>query len=253
LLLAGCSDPQGTRGLVHGHYAVPSLGLDVSYLRGGTPGGRRVIFVHGTPGDAAGWANLLRQAPPGFEFVAVDRPGFGQTLPAAALPTLQAQAAALAPLLRPGGRAILVGHSYGGPVIAEAAAEHPDRVAGLVIVAGALDPAQEKVLAVQRMGEWWGIRSLIPRSLRNANRELLPLKAELLRLAPRLRLVRAPVIIIHGTEDTNVPFANVAFMRAHFVRARPLRTIVLPGADHFLPWTQGALIGRAVAQLAAAT
>lgn len=57
-------------------------GIELSYLRSGDPNGQRVIFVHGTPGDAGGnWVEMLRSVPEGFEFIAVDRPGFGLTQP----------------------------------------------------------------------------------------------------------------------------------------------------------------------------
>lgn len=255
LALAGCARPDrdAAHGLAQAHYRVPRLGLDIAILRAGTPGGRRVVFVHGTPGDATAWADMLRHAPAGFEFIAVDRPGFGQTRPGAALPSLARQAEALAPLLTADGRTILVGHSYGGPVIAETAADYPGRVAGLVIAAGALDPGAERTNPIQYVGEWWGVRSLIPRSLRNANRELMPLKGELERLAPRLDRIRTPIVIIHGTRDTHVPIGNVAYMQAHLVHARPMRTIILPGENHFLPWTRRDLIARAVVALARAT
>lgn len=246
-LLAGCTP--AAPDIPRSRYRVPELGLDVAYIRGGTAGGRRVVFVHGTPGDAEAWADFVRATPPGYEFIAVDRPGFGQSRPDQAMPSLARQAQALAPLLLPGRQTILVGHSYGGPVIAEAAADYPGRVAGLVIVAGALDPAQEKVLPIQYAGEWWGIRSMIPRSLRNANRELLPLKGELARLAPRLSRIGVPVTIIHGTRDDYVPYANMAFMRTRLTHARPLRTITITGADHFLPWTHRALILNAIRAL----
>jgi hypothetical protein len=38
--------------------------IELSYLRAGDPDGQRVIFVHGTPGDAGGnWYNLLKNVP----------------------------------------------------------------------------------------------------------------------------------------------------------------------------------------------
>lgn len=255
LLLAGCAMPAGDaaadEGLARGSYAVPALGLRVSYLRAGKAGARRVVFVHGTPGDAAGWAGFLHDAPADLDFIAVDRPGFGQTTPPGALPSLVAQARALAPLLAgPGAPPILVGHSYGGPVIAMAAALYPRRVGGLLILAGALDPAQEHVMAIQYAGEWPGIRALVPRQWRNANRELIPLREQLQQLAPLLDRVTAPVTIVHGTADELVPIANVAYMAPRFRHARAVTRVILPGQSHFLPWEHRPLIERLVRRMA---
>lgn len=55
--LAGCDGPPGpatgldaVRGLERRSIMVD--GIRLSYVRAGDPNGRRVLFVHGTPGDA---------------------------------------------------------------------------------------------------------------------------------------------------------------------------------------------------------
>ena len=118
---------------------------ELSYLIAGDTDGQRVIFVHGTPGDSSGWLDYLRAVPEGREYIAIDRPGFGMTKPRKDVVSLNEQAAVLEPLLqtRDGRKPILVGHSLGGPIIAAAAANYPDKIGGIIIVAGALDPAQE--------------------------------------------------------------------------------------------------------------
>lgn len=259
LVGGGCSMPSGPAatetdlvGVERESYAVPGMaGLRVSYLRAGSRGGRRIVFVHGTPGSADGWADFLLNVPPGFEYVAIDRPGFGATVPDSAEPSLRRQAQALAPLLdRKGDHGpILVGHSLGGPIIARVAVDQPGRVGGLLILAGSLDPALERIHPLQPVGEWWGLRSLVPRRLRNANRELLPLKRELEALAPRLREIRVPVTIVHGTADTLVPVENVQFMKPRFAQATPLRTVLLDGQNHFLPWEHRPAVERALADM----
>lgn len=236
-----------------GSYIVPALGnMRVHFWRAGDPHGRRVILVHGTPGSAAGWADMLLEAPGGLDYIAIDRPGFGETTPGVPEPSLARQAAAIAPLLvhRGGGWPILVGHSYGGPVIAELAAEVPDRIGGLVIAAGALDPAQEKVHPLQWTGRWFGIRSLLPRALFVANEELIPLKRELQRLAPRLGRITAPVTIVHGTRDDLVPYANTAYMMPRFSGAARVRLVTLKDQNHFLPWEHRDVLVAAILGLA---
>lgn len=231
--------------------ATPALPR-LSAVRAGDPAGRRVLFVHGTPGEASAWAAYLADVPAGFEYVAVDRPGFGQSEPRDAVTALAAQAALLAPLLveRRGQQTILVGHSLGGPIVAQVAADFPEQVGALVIVAGSLDPALEEILFIQRVGEAWPFVHLLPRSLRNANREILALEPELRALKPRLGAIVQPVIIIHGTKDGLVPFANVPFMEEAFRSARSRETIVLDGANHFLPWNAKPTIDAAILKAA---
>jgi pimeloyl-ACP methyl ester carboxylesterase len=211
---------------------------DLAYFKTGDSSGPRVIFIHGTPGRAQDWASFLVAPMEGTEFLAVDRPGFGNTVPTDAAPSLGEQAAALLPFLRGGidRPTILVGHSLGAPIACRAAIDYPELVRGIVLVAGALDPDQEKVYFIQHVGDFLFIPYLLPRVLRNANRELIPLKSELEEMRPQLERIRCPVVIVHGTEDTLVPFANVEYMRRQFQPDSLVGEHIQEGGNHFLPW-----------------
>ncbi|MGD1934422.1 MAG: alpha/beta fold hydrolase [Candidatus Phaeomarinobacter sp.] len=214
--------------------------------RAGGRTGTRVIFIHGTPGSAGAWEDYLADVPDGFEYVAVDRAGFGASGPDDAVPSLQAQAEAIAPLVDDVATpVIVVGHSLGGPVAATLGLLRPDRVKALVIVAGSLDPALEEIHFMQPIGEWWGVRHVLPRMIRNANRELLVLEKELLALQPQLGDLTMPVQIIHGTDDNLTPFENVPYMEEHFTSA-PLTVTILDGQNHFLPWNSKSEIDAAI-------
>jgi pimeloyl-ACP methyl ester carboxylesterase len=216
---------------------VAGLGIALNVLVAGDPAGPRIVLVHGTPGAADGWADYLLAAPPGVELVALDRPGFGRSGAGHALPRLADQAAAVAALLPDDGRrAVLVGHSLGGAVVARVAAEHPQRVAALVLLAASLDPALERIHPLQRVGDWPPLRALLPRAIRHANAELLALRAELAGLQALLPRIAAPVCIVHGTADPLVPVANVDYLHARLGAARCRETVLIPGGNHFLPW-----------------
>ncbi|HYD64119.1 alpha/beta hydrolase [Azospirillum sp.] len=244
----------------HGHWAPGECRHGItrrttgtlSCLSAGDPQGRRVIFIHGSPSEAEDWSHLLKEVPAGLEFVAVDRPGFGWSGPDAAPTELDEQAAALAPLLeeRAGRKPILVGYSLGGPIAARAAADFGGAVGGLLIVGGALDAELERVHPLQRVAAWRWVARCLPRSLRNANRELLALKGQLPGLAARLGGIRVPVTLLHGTKDPLVPYANMAFTAERLTGSRLVRCVPVPDADHFLPWSHAALLRDAVTDLA---
>lgn len=219
----------------------------LSFLRAGDPSGARVILVHGTPGSATGWTDYLLDPPHGTELIALDRPGFGDSGPAHAVTTLAAQAAAVLALLPSDGRPlVLLGHSLGGPIVARLAADHPDRVQAVVLLSASLDPAQEAIHPMQYVGAWPLIRSALPRTIRNANAELMALKPELEALAAVLPKITATVVIVHGTADDLVPVANVAYMQARLTGARCVRTVLLEGRNHFLPWNSADAVRDAI-------
>jgi pimeloyl-ACP methyl ester carboxylesterase len=230
-----------------------ALGGSLSTLVAGEPTGLRVVLVHGTPGSADAWADYLLDPPVGVELVALDRPGFGRSGPDGALVRLADQAAAVAALLPADGRrAVLLGHSLGGPIVARVAAEHPDRVSAVVLLAASLDPDLERIHPMQPFGAWPPVRALLPRAIRNANDELMALRPELLGLVDLLPRISAPVLIVHGSDDDLVPVANVRFMESHLSGARCRVTRVLPGRNHFLPWNAEPEVRAAIAWAASA-
>lgn len=238
-------------------YEVPGReGWSISAAKSGE--GVRVIYIHGTPGDARGWTNYVMDPVAGTESIALDRPGFGFSRPRKAVPALADQAAAIEPLLVEvdGRRPVLVGHSLGAPIALRVAAEHPEKVGALVLLGGSVDPDEERVLFIQRIGNFAFFPALLPRPLRNANREVLPLEKELEELGSLLERVTCPVVVVHGTKDRLVPYANVAYLEERLAHNDRVSWITLEGEDHFFIWTRPeivrAAVERAIAMMAAA-
>ncbi len=216
---------------------VSSRSNSVSFLQMGSPDGRRVIFVHGTPGNANGWADFLLNVPAGRLYVALDRPGYGLSEPEYAIVSLKRQAQAVAPLLATinGRKSILVGHSSGASVVMQTALDYPDNVGGMLLLAGAFDPELEEINWIQLIGACKPISRLLSRTINNANQELIGLKRELLAQADRLHQINIPVGIVHGDSDPLVPIPNVSYLQRKLKNAS-LDKLVLRDRDHFIPW-----------------
>ena len=110
-----------------------------------SPGpGRAVVFVHGNPGTAEDFAEVQRRLSPKVRTIAVDRPGYGWTERPREAMAPRAQARMLHDALKELGviNPVLVGFSFGGPVITEWALEYPDEVSALVYLCAVADPVE---------------------------------------------------------------------------------------------------------------
>jgi pimeloyl-ACP methyl ester carboxylesterase len=96
-----------------------------------------VVLQAGLNGSAADWSRVAPTVAGSTKVCAYDRAGHGWSDPAAAPQDGAAIAADLHTLLdRAGvaGPSVLVGHSSGGPYMRVFAAQHPDQVAGMVLL-----------------------------------------------------------------------------------------------------------------------
>lgn len=201
--------------------------------------------------------------------LAIARPGWdGRSAPAG----LQANAAAAVDALdRAGvGRAVAVGHSLGGAVAAWAAAEYPERVTALVLLAPAANTASlvplDHVLAAPILGDVlsaaslagaggalatapgrrlfgaalgvnasglrpWSSTLLSPRSWRSFAVEQRMLVRELPSLEQRLSEITAPTTIVAGTADRIVPLRSARLLADQIPGAK---LVELRGAHHLL-------------------
>jgi pimeloyl-ACP methyl ester carboxylesterase len=100
-------------------------------------GGPALVLIHGNNSSAYTWKDVFERLAAEFRVVAVDLKGFGFSgKPAGGDYRAEAQAALVVGLLDQLkiGRAVFVGNSLGGGVALAAAINHPERVAGLVLV-----------------------------------------------------------------------------------------------------------------------
>lgn len=120
-------------------------GVRMHVLEAGPADAPPVILVHGASGNALdqmkGLGEVLSRS---HRVIAFDRPGLGHSeRPSDAdmsTPSAQARLCAAAMTQLGIGRAVVVGHSWGGAMALALALDHPDRVAGLVLLAPVSHP-----------------------------------------------------------------------------------------------------------------
>lgn len=213
----------------------------MSFAEHGNSSLRPVIFVHGSPGSKDAWYSFLldTKLQAKFHLLAVDRPGFGLSEAGTTETSVKKQAEDVWKIMnqnKSGKKVILIGHSYGGAVIARIAMDHPDKIESLIFVASSVDPKLEETKFIQHIGNIRGIRSLIPDFLRVCNEEILALKDDLEKMIPEWTKIKAEVHVVHGEQDDLVPVENVTFIQK-LLPGNQIKSInIIKGMNHFIPW-----------------
>lgn len=222
---------------------IPFGGGELRYVETGTSADSLpiVLFVHGAPGSGDNFYafladSILRRR---ARLITIDRPGYGYSNYGKSEPTFAGQAAAVRAVLNlyPDQKAVLVGHSYGGPVIAQAALDDPGAITALLLLAPVIDPDSEPVPWYAGFARWRATQWILSKAWRVSGDEKFAHVEELRRLQPRWRELAVPVTHLHGESDFLAPpQENMAFSRRHMPEAQ-LKIVALPNTNHFIPWT----------------
>jgi len=185
--------------------ATPTGRLRVS--AGGAGTGVPVLFLHGIAMNRTNWNAQLEHLTRSRRAAAFDLPGCGDSdAPADGDYSIAARVRSIGAVADALGyeRFVLVGHSYSGLLAGSYAAEHPERVAGVVLADGAFDPGTWPEGAVE--GAVRGMRENWSRALDNASTPLLVNASE---------AVRSAVLAIANATAHETVIASYAGM-AHF-------------------------------------
>lgn len=259
----------------------------LSYRRMGS--GEPLVLLHGIPGSAATWADVVERLPAGTDAIVPDLLGFGRSDRPRELGALHAaaQADALGSLLDElkVTRAIVIGHDFGGPVSLTLSAARPDLVAAIGLFATnaftdtpipfPLSMVNWPVVgAVARRALFCGpsLRMMLRQGVGSGGPRLDPTAhlgdslqqaaiatifagslTDLARLyrpvEAQLHALRVPTIVGWGDRD---PFFSLA-QGQRTADAADTELRCYPGAGHFLPQERPAEVAADISALVAAT
>ncbi len=201
-----------------------------------------VVFFHGSPSSLSAWNGyfndslFLKQA----NMHAVDRPGYGYSNFGKPIISIKQQARVMSDLITHYKlkNVIVVGASYGGPLVSRIAIENPN-VKGVVMISPAIDAKQEKKIWASRFTQWWLTRWLVPTAYRVAGDEKTTHAKALQAIENDWSKVSVPVLHIHGNADDLVPYGNTTYTKAQF---KDLKVITIPDAGHEISWSKPELV-----------
>ncbi|MFZ4796790.1 MAG: alpha/beta fold hydrolase [Bacteroidia bacterium] len=226
--------------------------LKIHFAKTGNDTASTIFFIHGSPGSWSAYENFLSDSNliKKYRLISVDRPGFGYSNfnePQ----NLQTQTNVLNKFINSidnKKNIYVIGHSYGGPLVANMASEN-QKINGIIIIAGAISLKLEKPEKWRKLFINNPLESLVPGALNSSNHELWWLKNDLNILEKKLTNIKCKTIVIHGTKDQLVSFGNLKFIQEQFTSVDTLKTIILKDVNHFIPWNNFDLVKKELLNL----
>ncbi len=234
----------------------------------GEPREAVIVWVHGTPGSWTDVGKLLfdESAAGRFQWVLIDRPGWGESLPDPAVevqgsryggyPAFDQQSRYISPLIQqlrdahPQTPLLLVGHSWGASLLPTLLFDNAERVDGALLLAGGLSPDLTQPRWYNRWSRHWPVRALIGEQLRGSNVEMLALSGNLADIEQRWsQIASIPLVVIQGGRDPLVSPGNARFASDRLIAAAGgpnQRVLYMESAGHLLHMQQQALVLRCI-------
>lgn len=230
---------------------------DMRYLEMGNDSLPLVMFVHGAPSSSAFWDGILQDSLllSHAKVLAVDRPGYGYSGFAEAVPSVKKQAAMIAPILKKKRKKhkkiILHGSSYGGTLVARLAMDYPELIDGFVLQSASVAPGFEKTYWISYPTSHPLVRWMLPGPIQVANIEKLSHKEQLEAMEPNWKNIDDPAIILHGGLDQLIYPENAYYAYNQLKRScSPFVDLIMdPERYHDLLWNRRDLIIGSILRL----
>lgn len=216
------------------YFAEKSQSLELAYFKSGKDSIRYaltgnadspwiILFIHGAPGGLGMFKQYLAEDKLNSRalIMGVDRLGYGYSQYGQSEVSIPRQAQILADLMKefPDKKFILYAHSFGGPIAGHLAYLMPQQVATAVLAGAAVDPEQERFVALAKFAnspliKWIGVADTWV-----ASDEKIAHPDQLRSIEKIWSDMEVPLVVQHGTADWLVPYENVAYLEARVPQA----------------------------------
>ncbi len=204
-----------------------------------------LVFVHGAPGTWDGFKKYVtdRDLRDRARIVAYDRPGYGGS-GTEAMSNIQEQSDILKKILKLYGlkRNVLVGHSYGGPIVGQVGLDEDSNTDAAIMIAPLIDPVNEPLRWYSYFSYWKLTSWSLPPELVVAGVEKFAHSHELTLMKDQWQNANCSFVHVHGLKDGLAPGKeNIAFLKKH-IPNQYLETITYNDKGHLIVWTDYALM-----------
>ncbi|MFY0674405.1 MAG: alpha/beta hydrolase [Bacteroidia bacterium] len=221
---------------------------EINTVSVGNPTNQKILFIHGSPGDWSAWNDFLQDSSlrDSFFMVSYDRCGYGNTTHGAQaeLENHGESAKAIIDQFGKDEKWIIVGHSYGGAVVAYLLAKYPERIKRAVLAAGAVAPDFQEPRWYNKIARMKLINKLIGNDMRSSN-------VEMIGLAPSLRDIeefysdnKVHQVFIQGRRDVLVSYRSTDYWKSF--EMENVSYVLRENMNHFIPWSNPELIFDAI-------
>ena len=217
-----------------------------------------LVFVHGTPGS---WGTFSRyfedkQLVKDFSLNSIDRPGWGESgygnrsFPVSLMDQSELIGPILQDIWKHNGhhKVIVIGHSLGGSLVPKLAADYPQYIKGVIILAGDLDPELSEARWFNNVLDWTP-DFLLPDKWMHSNNEVMAIQPSLSSLQTQFAQITMPITVLQGTDDTLVRPGS-AEKAPEIFKSSDVKVIFLEGASHIINHTHTQDVKKAIYDMA---
>jgi len=196
-----------------------------------------LMIIHGSPGAWYSSMKLLDDSglQKNFRLISVDRLGYGKSEYGVSEPSIQDHVRYIEKIVKEynkDGKIYLLGSSYGAPIAASFAMQHPNLVQELYLISPVIDPSKEKMFWFSYVAKLALISMIIPEYLNVATDEKFAHRQQLKAIEPHWGEITCKTYVLMGEKDHLASLGNLEFAKKQLINAKDPEFYLLPNTTH---------------------
>ena len=207
-----------------------------------------LVFVHGSPGSVLDFSRYFKDSLINAKanILGYDRIGYGVNNAGEVNGTIAFELEILHDVTKeiPTDKIILIGYSYGGPVVLASPKPYKYKVS----LASSISADLEPMFWPLNLYKWKLTRPLLPKVLKAASEEKYAHLSDLPNYEDKWNLSPSPIVNIHGDEDWIVPYENSKNLEKKIDKNK-FTMVTIGGGGHELIWSDFTLIKNEILKI----